>query len=131
MTKKHFVKATIDKSNYTNTDDKGHVTIDKSKQSVEIARFEAEMAIEMKWHYQHENIGGTLCNIVWDQSDDGVKVAYKNHNNFEKAFWTSNIIGFLKIVKEIFTNADFGNICDGIYWCLQQYQNLFNYTQTK
>ena len=48
MTKKHFVKATIDKSNYTNTDDKGHVTIDKSKQSVEIARFEAEMAIEMK-----------------------------------------------------------------------------------
>ena len=84
--KNYFVKARIDKSNYTNTDDRGHVTIDKSKQYAEIARCQVQLAIEMKQHYQHKNIGATLCNIIWDQSDEGIKAACNNHNNFKKAF---------------------------------------------
>ena len=68
--------------------------------------------------------------IVWGQSDEGVNAAYKKHNDFKKTFRAGNIIILLKMT-EIFTNGDFGNIRDGIYWCLQQYQNLTNYTQAR
>ena len=72
----------------------------------------------------------TTTDIVWGQSDEGVNAAYKKYNDFKKAFRAGNIIIFLKMT-EIFTNGDFGNIRDGIYWCLQQYQNLTNYTQAR
>ena len=71
----------------------------------------------------------TLCNTIWEQSDDGVRAGLKNHKDFKQACVDNSIINIMKILKEISTNGDFGDIHDTIYWSIHQNWKLTNYTQ--
>lgn len=87
------------------------------------------MSIELQNLNQHQMLGATFVNIVWGQSDNGVRMQIKKHKDFQNADNDNTIIYLFWIINKVFANGELGNVCDPIYWVIHQHRKLTIYTQ--